>query len=198
VRFVLLAEGRTEKQAVGKFLKGWLDDQLKPSNVGMHVESFAGSGKFVREFAKRAQFHLSSPACGEIIGVVGLLDFYGCPTPAEQSRFEREVGSPKFRMFFAVHEAEAWLLSQPDIFPRTVQDALPSRASERPETVDLHEPPSKLLDAIYCSRCNRRYEKLMHGRRLFEKLSADVARGKCQKLCEMLDAMLDMAKAAGL
>ena len=42
----------------------------------------------------------------------------------------------KFRLFFAVHEFEAWLLSQPDIFPREIKNALQNRIAQ-PEQVNF-------------------------------------------------------------
>jgi hypothetical protein len=198
VKFILLAEGRTEKQAVGTFLKRWLDEQLKPTRVRVQVESFAGSGRFVREFAERARLHLSPAPATEIIGVIGLLDLYKYPCPADPKAFETQVGDDNFRMFFAVHESEAWLLSEPNILPRMVRDALPSRMSDKPEAVNTNRPPSKLLDELFGRGLNRAYKKISHGQQLFARLNPEVARTKCPKLREMLDAMLSMAKAAGL
>ena len=46
VRFVLLAEGQTEKEAIGKFLKRWLDAQLMPNHVGVRVVDLAWQRQF--------------------------------------------------------------------------------------------------------------------------------------------------------
>lgn len=198
MKFILLAEGRTEKQAVGKFLKLWLDQQLAPNRVGVQVESFAGSGRFVREFAGRAQFHLSPAWANEIIGVIGLLDLYGCPRQADPAAFEAQVGDNRFRMFFAVHESEAWLLSQPAIFPSEVCNALSKEQTKRPEDVNTVRPPSKLLNKLFLHHCNRAYKKITDGQQFFARLEPNTARAKCPNLRDTLDTMLAMAKSAGL
>ncbi|QFY41853.1 DUF4276 family protein [Candidatus Methylospira mobilis] len=72
--------------------------------------------------------HLNGPRKDEIIAIISLLDFYG-PTfypvhlTGYEARYdwakqyiEKKVGQPKFFQFFAVHEVEAWLLSNPEIF----------------------------------------------------------------------------------
>ena len=74
MKFVLLAEGQTEKQSVGKFLKRWIDGQFTSNRVGMKVVSFDGGGKFVKEYVKKAHSYLSGPEEAETIGVIGLLD----------------------------------------------------------------------------------------------------------------------------
>ncbi|HTN02294.1 MAG TPA: DUF4276 family protein, partial [Planctomycetaceae bacterium] len=111
--------------------------------------------------------------------------------------FESEVDRSRFRMFFAVHEFEAWLLSQPEIFRQEVQKRLPNRISA-PETVNFDKPPSKLLNQIYLEATNKRYKKTTDGGTLFRKLQPDVAVDKCPYLKAMLEEMLLLAKAAGL
>ena len=199
MRFVLLAEEQTEQDAVGTFLKRWLDTQLTPNQVGVDVADLGGSGHFIKEFIKQAHESLASTKAMATIGVIGLLDLYGCPAAArDAAALEKRVGDSRFRMFFAVHESEAWLLSQPDILPRNVRDALPKKKTNKPETVNSTNPPSKLLNGLFLRCLNRQYKKAIDGQKLFAKLDADIARSKCPKLREMLDVMLEMAKAAGL
>jgi hypothetical protein len=72
--------------------------------------------------------YLEGPSQKDIIGVIALLDLYD-PTfyPKDKTtaleryhwakeELERQVGHPKFRQFFAIHEVEAWLLSEPNLF----------------------------------------------------------------------------------
>ena len=153
--------------------------------------------------------HLDGPAQSEIVAVIGLLDLYGpnfypdhLTTAAERyswakSHFEREVARERFRMFFAVHEFEAWLLSEPDIFPREIKSALPGKIS-RPEQVNFDEPPARLLDKIYKARLKKNYKKTTHGKELFAKLNPETATAKCPYLATMLEEMHTLAKAAGL
>lgn len=141
--------------------------------------------------------------------MIGLLDLYGPQfypghlTSASEKyewavrHIQREVGRDDFRMFFAVHEYEAWLLSEPTILPAQVRSAIPGRA-EQPETVNFDEPPAKLLDRIYKARLKRTYKKTTYGKDLFARLDPAVAVQKCPYLKSMLEELLRLAKAAGL
>ncbi len=209
MKFVLLVEGQTEKDSAAAFLKRWLDPQLKQA-VGIQVVAFNGYADLARNIAKKATMYVNEPKQAEIIAVVGLLDLYGpdfYPTDritAEEryswgkSHFENEVGLERFRMFFAVHEWEAWLLSQPNIFPREVQNALPNAKISQPERINFNEPPAKFLDRIYRQAIGKNYKKTTYGKQLFPKLDPSVAVLKCPYLKAMLDEMLLLAKAAGL
>lgn len=208
MKFILLVEGRTERDAAAAFLKRWLDPQLSQP-VGIQTVPFDGYGDLVRKMAVKARMHLEGPRQAEIVAVIALLDLYGPDfyppdksTADERytwgkSHFEKEVGLARFRLCFAVHEFEAWLLSQPEIFPREIQNALPNKASQ-PERVNFNEPPAQLLDRIYKQQTKRNYKKTTYGKQLFAKLDPILAVGKCARLKEMLDEMLTLAKAAGL
>jgi hypothetical protein len=208
MRFILLVEGDTEKLAIADFLKRWLDPQLKQP-LGVQVVNFHGNSQFVRKIVSKAQDYLAAPEAGEIMGVVGLLDLYGLDIyPVDRTtvkerhdwgvqHFQAQVSREKFRMFFAVHEFEAWILGQPDVLPREVREALPATVAN-PERIDFDEPPGKLLKRVYLSRTGRTYKKTTYGKQLFGKLAPDVVVGKCPYLKAMLSEMLAMAKAAGL
>jgi hypothetical protein len=112
-------------------------------------------------------------------------------------RFESAVGHEGFRMFFAVHEIEACLLSDPRVFPREVASALLAGGG-RPEAVDFERPPAKLLDELYRTKLKTRYKKVTYGPSLFGKLDPEVAYGRCPNLKRMLDTMLELARRAGL
>ncbi|MEX2120204.1 MAG: DUF4276 family protein [Pirellulales bacterium] len=206
MKFLLLVEGETEKRAIPDFLKRWLDRNLT-QRVGIQPIRFRGHAHFMREMAIKARMHLHGPKQDELIAVLGLLDLYGPDYPedlttAEQRQAwgvrhcEKQVNDDRFRMFFAVHEVEAWLLSQPENFPEKVRNAFPTKVAN-PEMVDFEEPPAKLLDRIYKQRLKKGYKKTVNGRELFAKLSPAVAREKCPYLQAMLDEMLEMAKAKG-
>lgn len=132
MRFVLLAEGDTEKRAVADFLKRWLDPKLK-APVGIKVVNLRGNRQAVSRIVAKARDYLDGPDADEIVAVIGLLDLYGLDiyprqlTPAKDryewavKEFERQVDRTKFRMCFAVHEFEAWILAQPDVLPRSVR-----------------------------------------------------------------------------
>ncbi|MCI0537934.1 MAG: DUF4276 family protein [Verrucomicrobiales bacterium] len=207
MKFVLLVEGNTEKESAAQFLKRWLDPQLK-QQVGIQIVRFSGYGELVRKIETKAQMHLDGPQRTEIIGVIGLLDLYGpdfFPSGVTSAKdrvawgvthFQNAVNRAQFRMFFAVHEFEAWLLSQTEIFPRDVAAALDKFA--QPEQVNFTEPPARLLDRLYKQFRRKNYKKTTDGKLLFAKLDPAIATSKCPYLKVMLDEMLAMAKTAGL
>lgn len=208
MKFILLVEGQTERDSAAAFLKRWLDPQLRQP-VGIQTVPFDGYADLVRKMATKARMHLEGPKQNEIVGVIGLLDLYGPPfyppdkSTAEErfawgkAHFEKEVSLDRFRLFFAVHEFEAWLLSQPDIFSHEIKDALAGKLAP-PERVNFVEPPAKLLDRIYKQKTGRNYKKVTYGKQLFAKLDPAVATDKCPYLRALLDEMLAMAKAARL
>jgi hypothetical protein len=206
MKFVLLVEGDTERQTAAEFLKRWLDPQLS-QRVGIQVVQFNGYAQLAHKIVKKAQMYLDDPKQRDIIAVIGLLDLYGpdffpghVTTTNDRydwgvAHFQKQVDRERFRMFFAVHELEAWLLSQPDIFPNQVKTAFPGIIAQ-PEQVNLNEPPAKMLDRIYKQRLKRNYKKTTYGKELFAKLDPGLALARCPYLKGMLHTMLSLAKAA--
>ena len=101
----------------------------------------------------------------------------------------RKVGQDRFRMYFAVHEVEAWLLSHPEMFPREIVNKFPGR-TDHPETVNFDTPPAKLLDILYSQHLKRHYDKVTNGYDLFRKLDPNEAYHKCPHFATILDEML--------
>jgi hypothetical protein len=205
MKFVMLVEGDTEKHAIATFLKRWLDPRLARP-VGIQTVNCRGNARLIRV----AQDFLESPEAKKegIIAVVGLLDLYGLDYPPNMTtakdrydwavhHFERQVGQSRFRMFFAVHEFEAWILGQPEKLPPALRDRLPKSAIH-PEKVNFGQPPAKVLSELYRSGLRRRYKKPVDGKLLFEKLDPEIVAGKCPYLKSMLSQMLSLAQAAGL
>jgi hypothetical protein len=207
MRFILLVEGETERKVLPEFLKRWLDARLMQP-VGIHPIKFEGWRELWDDVADRSRFHLErSPNRNQNIAVISLLDLYGptiypddISTARERDAWgkkhiEKEVGRDRFRHFFAVHELEAWLLSQPTIFPPEIRDKLPK---QKPEQVNFDQPPAKWLDKLYAQTPRRKYKKVTDGIQLFKKLDPEIARERCPHLKALLDEMLDLAEAAGL
>jgi len=210
MKFVLFVEGHTEKKALPQFLKKWLDLKLEERSiqpVGIKVVRFEGWPQFVKDTPQKARMHLNEPGKNDVIAVIALLDLYG-PTfyPATltdrndrhdwaKKHMEDQVGDPRFFQFFAVHEVEAWLLSDPGIFPVDVRNAFPAKV-DQPETVNFTEPPAKLLERLYPLHTGRSYKKVVNGKELFGKLDPNIAYGKCPKLKVLLDKMLGLAEAS--
>lgn len=206
MKFILFVEGYTENNSLPAFFKQWLDARL-PRPVGIRPVRFEGWGDLRREVNRKAHHYFNSPEAADIIAVISLIDLYG-PTfyPAHltdaderyswaKSDIENEVGHPKFRQFFSVHETEAWLLSQPELFPPEVRNGFPGKVIQ-PETVNFTEPPAKLLERLYRDKLHRTYKKIVDGKGLFSRLDPQVAYDKCPKLKELLDEMLKLAQAA--
>ena len=206
MRFVLFVEGRTEKEVLPAFLKRWLDPQLSQP-VRITPVFLEGAPEYGREIEKKARLHLTGNRSADVIAGIGLLDLYGIPNYPDSVRgvsaryawakkhFEDKVGQSKFRQHFAVHELEAWLLADRQIFPPEISRALPGSV-ENPETVNFDTPPAKLLNRLYSDKLREGYKKFVHGKDLFSKLDPEIARGKCPYLRAMLDDMLALATSA--
>lgn len=209
MKFVLLVEGDAERAALPEFLARWLNPKLS-RRVSVKAVKLSGSGGYLKEVVSRVAKQLHDPESHEIIAVLGLLDLYGLPKnfyPANLSsaderyvwakrELESRVGQTKFRQFFAVHELEAWLLSDPNIFPREVRENFPASIAH-PESVNFNQPPALLLERLYGQKLKKTYQKTIHGHELFSKLDPEIARQKCRYLKELMDEMLDLAKQIG-
>ncbi|MDD5035163.1 MAG: DUF4276 family protein [Methylococcaceae bacterium] len=206
MKFVLFVEGYTEKEALSKFLKRWLEPRLSQA-VGIETVRFEGWSKLIKDAPQKARMYLQGSKNDDIIAVISLLDLYGPTiypkhlTTADErydwakKDIEQKVGQERFFHFFAVHEIEAWLLSDPRLFPSEIQKAFPAKISS-PETVNFDEPPAKLLERLYPLYTGRKYKKVTHGKELFGKLDPNLAYGKCPKLKLLLDTMLELAQQA--
>jgi hypothetical protein len=207
LKFLLLVEGATER-ALPDFLRSWLDSRLS-QRVGIKPVCFGGWRDYYDGIARKVERSLAGKSGDDVIAAIGLLDLYG-PTfypPGRKGVAERyawakqhleeKVAHPRFRQHFAVHETEAWLLSNPENLPHQVRKALPGKCS-RPEDVNFDEPPAKLLDRLYRAKLNRRYIKTADGADLFEALQPEQAAGKCPYLRALLDDMLQLAQSSGL
>lgn len=209
MNFILMVEGHTEEKGLREFLQRWLDQELA-TRVGIKIVRFDGWSDLVRNAASKTHWHLSnSPERDNIIAVIALLDLYG-PTfyPSDKvtaseryswakAHMERQVGHPKFRQHFAVHETEAWLLSEPSIFPKGVREALEDKYPA-PEKVNSHNHPAKLLKELYKTRIKSAYIKTAEGKKLFRSLDLRTAYAKCPSLKALLDEMVLLARQAGL
>jgi len=186
VKFVLFCEGWTEKGALPDFLRRWLDSQL-PERVGVQPVRFDGWAEMVKDSPVKARLHLRNQ---DVIAVIALLDLYGptfyppgCKSAAERfdwakTHLENKVDHARFRQYFAVHDLEAWILSQPEILPADVRKRLPGKAG-KPETVNFDEPPAYLLNRLYEEATKRSYKKRTYGEALFRDLDPGVVCEKC-------------------
>ena len=216
MKFLLIVEGYTEHSAVPDFLRRWLhsrDSLPKTKKVGINVTNLKGGGKELFDrIVSKAEYYLKGGGQDPtIIAVLGMLDlcnpsFDELWNPnglsAADERYEwavkhisDRVNHNQFRMFFAVHEVEAWLLSQPKNL--RVKLSKPDREKcERPEEINFITPPSKLLNQRYSRDLKKNYKKIVDGNQLFSKLEPDVAYDKCPYLRKMLDEMESLAMKA--
>lgn len=202
MHITVLCEGKTEIKSLQGFLKRWLDPRVARP-VGLQLVDLNGWRGYVKDVAQKSALHLENP---KTIAVIGLLDFYG-PTfnyPKDctdavarcdwaKKDIENRVNLDRFFQFFAVHEVEAWLLSDATKFPPPVAQKLLS-ASKSPETVNGSKPPAKLLSELYQLHFRRDYQKVRDGSALFQKLDPNIAYDKCPNLRAMLDCMLALAQ----
>jgi hypothetical protein len=205
VKFILFVEGKTEKQSLADFVARSINPRL-PSPVGFSVIKFEGVGDYIANIKRRVELYFSQRQQEPIVAAIGLIDLYGSSLSSPQlsaaenvargrTEIERQVGHSRFKQHFAVHEVEAWLLGHAEILPRAVRDALSQKCS-RPETVNMHEPPSKLLRRLYQQHLNRPYHKVLDGRRLFLDCDPNIVAAKCPHFSQMLTEMEQLAKTA--
>jgi hypothetical protein len=209
MKFMLYVEGWTEYETLSEFLCPWLSEKIG-THVDIHSVRFSGVGELVAELSKKVHTYANSDTAANIIGHIGLADLYGFPQYPDsvksikqrsdwaRKKMVEKVDHPKFRMYLAVHEVEAWLLSDPSIFPGGIRRALPTRAFEEPETVNFDEPPAKLLHRLYMQEFQRGYKKRVHGKALFHDLKPQKVYEKCAHFQQMLDDMIALAQPAGL
>jgi len=204
MKFILLVEGHTEKMGLAAFLKRWLDPKLNQP-VAIKIHRFEGWQDFWGRGPRTAQLYLDGPDRQDIVAVFGLLDLYGPSFPPERTSvadrynwgvktMEERADHPNFRMFFAVHELEAWILAQPPILP--FKPSNPElRRMERPEAVNFREPPSYLLRRLYRENSRGTYKKTTDGPALFKKLDPNVVydNPNCSYFRTMLDTMLALS-----
>ena len=207
MRIVFFVEGETEKKVLPVFLRKWFQDKTK-NNVGIRVVRFNGWPDLINKAPKKAEMYLNNPQHkNEIIAVIALLDLYGPDiypdkiSDAEKrytwgkKHLEDKVDEEKFFQFFCVHEIEAWLLSDPKIFPSECQNRI-DKLSANPEEINFDDPPSKRLNRIYLKETGKAYRKLVDGYHLFNNLDPNIAYNKCPRLKEMLDFLLTLAEKA--
>ncbi len=208
MKFVLFVEGKTEYTGIPGFLKRWLDTKL-PQRIRITPIKFNGVSDYCGDIRKKVHLDLSPARASDVIAGIGLLDLYGLEpslnfppgitTVAQRygwakRELEGIVDHPDFHQYFAVHEIEAWLLSDSAIFPSQVRRDL-AAGSNSPEHVNFNNPPAQLLRRVYRDRLAHRYRKAVDGPNLFLSLDPDRARSKCPYLKLMLDDMLDLANA---
>ena len=206
MKFVLFVEGHTERRAISPFLKRWLDAKL-PNRVGITVSRFEGCREFITDVEQRTRITLNAPSGRDVLGIIGLLDWYGMPLEVpsrietRQERvdwatqeIENRVSDARFKMFFAVHEFEAWLFSDATVFPSSVRERL-VRDGRLPEAVNDGEPPARLLERLYPQCVNRDYKKRVDGVQMFGKLDPKMVYDKCPNFRRLADTMLEMAQS---
>lgn len=211
MKFRLIVEGHTEQSAVPGFLRRWLHARNSlPVRVGIDVTNLKGGGQelFDRIVTKAEYYLRGGGQDPTTIAVLAMLDLYnpsfdklwkqaGLSTADDRyawavKHISDSVNHDQFRMFFAVHEVEAWLLSQPGHL--RVKLSKPDLAKcSLPERINFVTPPSKWLNQRYNRDLKRNYRKIVDGNQLFSKLEPDVAYDKCYYLRKMLDEMEALA-----
>ncbi|MBI2302203.1 MAG: DUF4276 family protein [Armatimonadetes bacterium] len=198
--FVVVAEGGTERRVLGPLLQRWLATRFA-SAPGVKVHSASGLGKHQKLREQLARLTPDAPGANEVIAVISLLDLHGCGLTFPPSywslkqrirwatrRIETGADAPRFHHCFAVHEVEAWLLAQPEVFPAEVRRRL-RKLAVNPEEVDDLDPPAARISEAYRGALNRAYEKVRDGARLFGRLDPEIAASRCPNLRLLLDLL---------
>ncbi len=213
MKIQLFVEGDVEQKVLPGFLRRWLLHRgIKELPEFPTPHNFHGCGSLLKEIGKSAAGFLGRSDADEPVAAIGIADlkdpidhsFFpaNVTTVGDRydygvSRIQEQVGDPRFRMYFSVHELEAWLLAQPALLPPEIQPALDEIAAD-PEEVNFDEPPGRLLERLFREAVNRRelrhpYRKMKHGVRFFRQLDPEIAYGKCPYLSRMLDDVLALA-----
>ena len=201
MKFVLFCEGWTEKSALPDFLRRLLNSKLT-ERVGIQPVRFDGWAELVKDSPIKAKLHLHNK---DVIAVIALLDLYG-PTfyPPDRKSvgerlqwaktyLEKQVNDPRFRQHFAVHDIEAWILSQPEVLPVSIRKRLPAKTA-KPETINFDEPPAYLLNRLYEEATGRSYKKRTYGEEIFRRLDPQLVSEKCPYFRAFADDLVDLAK----
>jgi len=211
LKFILFVEGETERIAVPDLMQRWFSARLG-NKIGVSPRNLNGWPNFLKDIGEQVKEHHASPKGEKIIACVGLLDLYG---PQHQDFFpkhaktrderyaagvkkiEHLVDHPKFHMFFAVHETEAWLLAQPSVFDTNITNALTAKAKD-PESVNFDTPPSILLGNLFRKENKKKkYKKVIEAKNRFPKIDPNVVYARCPYFKHMMDKLLDLAQKAG-
>lgn len=205
MKLALFVEGRGERLSIKDFLKRWLDKRTT-APVGLHIVSFDGWPEMVKDIPVKAPMYLDRP---EFLGVVSLLDLYGptfYPSGVRSARERWDWGRShmqglfpheRYRHYFACHEFEAWLFSDPSLFPAAVRQAWPGKL-KAPEDINFTQTPKARLDGLYEKTMGKGYKPTSDGKALFGRLDPEKAADKCPRFREFLLGLLDMAKQHNL
>jgi len=202
MRITIYVEGQTEQGSLRDFFQRYLQSN-NIQHIGIDIPPPSGSGFFQARYLKRVRTILDQPK-NDVIAVLGLADFLKfpklieCPKQHEdqatqiqwlKTELERAVDDSRFQMFFAVYEIEAWLLSQPAIFAASIA----SKLGSIPQPENIPEP-YKFINDSYLSVTRKEYDKVIHGRSLFQKLDPTTASAKCPHLRMLLMSLATFAK----
>lgn len=202
-RIVLFVEGDAETMTLSSFFHKWIDPQLPAqTKVGFIVENFKGINKYLDQLETQLDLNLNR---GRANFVVGIVDLYGLPSQIDLSKCltrKDKVQSARqqilqhvpaklrkrFRLHFAVHEFEAWLLAYPEKWPQSIRDQITKKA---PEDVNFNEPPAKFVKRLLRGS----YKKTVMGRNILRTADPQIAIDKCPYLKLLAEDLLQIAKA---
>lgn len=196
----LFVEGHTEL-VLPNFFHRWLDPQL-PRRVGIRAVKFQGVSNYLDDVAQKVAFYLDDDSADVVFG---LIDLYGIPKEridlSQHATVKDKVSQARryiqnlvptdyqnrFRQHFAVHETEAWLLADHNLWPLDVRSRI---KKSKPEEVNFTSPPARFLKDILGS-----YDKVVSARNRFPKLDPQVAIDRCPYLKLLAEDLLRVALA---
>ena len=203
---VVLVEGNSEK---------WLDDFIHqlltrklPDAPQVQTVNMGGKDSYLKEVAARVQRYAAQEIALAMFGLLDLyrfadnlkgFDYSPNSTVAEKVGQAREHVvskiAPQFRsqfhQHFAVHEFEAYLLSDPKVFNSIDISDL----TDEPEAVNFDSPPSRRLIQRY-EAIGREYRKQTMARFLLPKVDPTLVYEKCLYFRAMIDEMIETVSQA--
>lgn len=199
MRIVFLVEGDSDKRAIPPFIKRFLENRGL-GHVGCEAVESGGWAKLSASAHERARLYLDRDASYRVVTLLDLHgpDFLPHDKPVGErishgrQLLESKLRDPRYRCFFAVHELEAWLLSDPSILPRAIQQQIRHHPEEQNDNV----PPKKLLKSLYRRHLNREYKETTDAVNLFLRLDPMKAASSCPNLKLLLDQVEQWALAA--
>ncbi len=204
MRIILIVEGDTEKRSIEGLIRRQLLE-MTGKKIGVTAINVNGYGNFFHDIPQRVKKYLTGPDRDEILAVAGLMDLYKSPYARDVHRpvsdrviegtrlFEESVRQDRFRMFFAVHEYEAWLLSDVEKFDPAIRSRIASHA-RYPEEVNTDEPPSKYLKRLYSEYLHREYKKTVDGTVLMGRIDPQRVYDQCPNYRAMIDFFVSLVE----
>ena len=208
---VIYCEGETE-QRVLPFLLNYFQARRRAdeAQARLSARSLNGVSAYLTKIGPAVRNRIDVE--GDQV-VFGLIDFYRCglhfvrPKAQDTDTLARRVEHLEsqiheliptgcrrhFHQHFAVHEIEAWILSDEEPLHKRLGDSQLG-PWPRPEEVNLNKSPSTQIMELYWNKRRESYQKTTDGENLLRKANPDRIYEKCPYFREFVDEVLEACK----